>query len=314
MPLVPTRTKLATVSALTALGAFASMGTATAATPVLNGGWAPSTRCPVDATPMVSTDGLDTSPQCVVSYSLSGSIKLGNTTVPTGKTNLQIGVVQNADGTNSVVAPAGGALIADSATVPGGLMGLMCPSDIPFVTDICRKLSDANLNKITATMESVGTPSEFDQIAGVLTDQPIVTIPVRIRLQNPFLGDNCYIGSKSNPILLRPKNLTAPGFGVTRFDGDGTANEEGEMSRLDLLGATQYDDGFAVPGASGCGLGWFGIIDAAVNLKTGLPAGAGKNKLLLNDTQTHLTGLFAPGVLAPDAGEVFSRNWHSAVN
>ncbi|MEU2507205.1 hypothetical protein ABZ621_21200 [Streptomyces sp. NPDC007863] len=314
MPLVSARTKLATVSALTALGAFASMGTATAAAPVLNGGWAPSTRCPVDATAMVSTDGLDTSPQCVVSYSLSGSIKLGNTTVPTGKTNLQIGVVQNADGTNSVVAPAGGALIADSATVPGGLMGLMCPSDIPFVTDICRKLTDANLNKITATMESVGTPSEFDQIAGVLTDQPIVTIPVRIRLQNPFLGDNCYIGSKSNPILLRPKNLTAPGFGVTRFDGDGTANEEGEMSRLDLLGATQYDDGFAVPGAAGCGLGWFGIIDAAVNLKTGLPAGAGKNKLLLNDTQTYLTGLFAPGVLAPDAGKVFSRNWHSAVN
>ncbi|MER6475370.1 hypothetical protein [Streptomyces filamentosus] len=314
MPLVSARTKLATVSALTALGAFASMGTATAATPVLNGGWEPSTRCPVDAAPMVSSDGLDTSPQCVVSYSFSGSIKLGNTTVPTGKTNLQIGVVQNADGTNSVVAPAGGALIADSATVPGGLMGLMCPSDIPFVTDICRQLSDARLNKITATMESVGTPSSFDQIAGVLTDQPIVTIPVRIRLQNPFLGDNCYIGTKADPILLRPRNLNGPEFGVTRFDGNGTANEEGDMSRLDLLGSTQYDDTFAVPGASGCGLGWFGIIDAAVNLKTGLPAAAGKNKLVLNDTRTHLTGLFAPGVLAPDAGKVFSQNWHSAVN
>ncbi|MER8036319.1 hypothetical protein ACWEP8_30220 [Streptomyces hydrogenans] len=314
MPLVSARTKLATVSALTALGAFASMGTATAATPVLNGGWGPSTRCPVDAGPMLASDGLDTSPQCVVSYSFSGSIKLGNTTVPTGKTNLQIGVVQNADGTNTVVAPAGGALIADSATVPGGLMGLMCPSDIPFITDICRQLSDAKLNKITATMESVGTPSAFDQIAGVLTDQPIVTIPVRIRLQNPFLGDNCYIGTKANPILLRPRNLDAPSFGVVRFNGDGSANEEGDLSRLDLLGSTQYDDTFAVPGASGCGLGWFGLIDGAVNLKTGLPAASGKNKLTLNDTQTHLTGLYAPGVLAPDAGKAFSQNWHSAVN
>ncbi|MFF9148038.1 hypothetical protein ACWGBV_32860 [Streptomyces sp. NPDC055051] len=314
MPRITARTKLATVSALTALGAFASMGTATAAAPVLNGGWGPSTRCPVDATPMITTDGLDTSPQCIVSYSLSGSIKLGNTTVTTGKTNLQMGVVQNADGTNSVVGPAGGALIADSATVPGGLMGLMCPSDIPFITNICRQLSDGKLNKITATMESVGTPSNFDQIAGVLTDQPIVTLPVRIRLQNPFLGDNCYIGTKANPILLRPKNLDAPSFGVTRFDGDGTANEEGDMSRIDLLGSTQYDDSFAVPGATGCGLGLLGIIDAAVNLKTGLPSAAGKNKLTLNNTQTFLTGLFAPGVLAPDAGKVFSRNWHSAVN
>ncbi|MFC8790900.1 hypothetical protein [Streptomyces cinereoruber] len=313
MPLVPARTKLATVSALTALGAFASMGTATAAAPELNGGWGPSTRCPVDAPAMLATDGLDRSPQCVVSFSLSGSIKLGKTTVPTGKTNLQMGVVQNADGTSTVVAPPAGALIADSATVPGGLLGLMCPSDIPFITSICKQLSDGKLNKITATMESVGSPSDFDQIAGVLTDQPIVTLPVRIRLENPFLGGNCYIGTKEKPILLRPRNFTAPEFGLERFGTDGTPNEEGDISRINLLGSTQGDNTFAVPGASGCGLGLLGLIDGAVNLKTGLPSPAGKNSLVLNDTQTHLTGLYAPGVVAPDAGKVFSQGWHSAV-
>ncbi|MFF5920127.1 hypothetical protein ACFY8C_17580 [Streptomyces flavochromogenes] len=313
MPLVSSRTRLATLSALTALGAFASIGTATATGPQLNGSWAPSNRCPVDAAGMLASDGLDTSPQCVVSYSVSGSIKLGNTTVPTGSTNLQIGVVQNPDGTSTVAAPAGGALIAAPATVPGGLLGLMCPSDIPFISDICRQLTDAKLNKITATMESVGTPSDFDQIAGVLTDKPIVSIPVRIRLENPFLGGNCYIGTKANPIILRPSNLTSPDFGVERFNGDGSPNEEGDMSRLNILGSTQSDKTFAVPGASGCGLGWFGLIDAAVNLKTGLPSAAGKNSLTLDNTQTHLTGLFAPGLAAPDAGKVLSRNWHSAV-
>ncbi|MGW3385572.1 hypothetical protein [Streptomyces cinereoruber] len=313
MPLVSSRTKLATVSALTALGAFASMGTATAAAPELNGGWGPSTRCPVDAPAMLATDGLDRSPQCVVSFSLSGSIKLGKTTVPTGKTNLQMGVVQNADGTSTVVAPPAGALIADSATVPGGLLGLMCPSDIPFITSICKQLSDGKLNKITATMESVGSPSDFDQIAGVLTDQPIVTLPVRIRLENPFLGGNCYIGTKEKPILLRPRNFTAPEFGLERFGTDGTPNEEGDISRINLLGSTQGDNTFAVPGASGCGLGLLGLIDGAVNLKTGLPSPAGKNSLVLNNTQTHLTGLYAPGVVAPDAGKIFSQGWHSAV-
>ncbi|GAA2774419.1 hypothetical protein [Streptomyces showdoensis] len=313
MPLVSTRTKLAAVSALTALGSFAAMGTATAAGPQLNGSWAPLDRCPVDAPAMLAADGIDATPQCVVSYSLSGSIKLGNTTVTTGKTNLQFGAVQNIDGTTTVLGTSGSSLIADSATVPGGLLGLMCPSDIPFITDICRQLSDAKLNKITATMESAGAPSNFDQIAGVVTDQPIVTVPVRIRLQNPFLGDNCYIGSKANPILLRPKNANAPEFGFEQFNGDGSPNAEGEMSRLNLLGSTQYDDSFAVPGASGCGLGWFGVIDAAVNLKTGLPSAAGKNKLILNNTQTHLAGLFAPGLAAPDAGKNLSRNWHSAV-
>ncbi|MEU1229766.1 hypothetical protein [Streptomyces sp. NPDC005828] len=312
MSLVSSRTRLATLSALTALGAFVSVGTATAAAPQLNGGWAPFDRCPVDAPAMLATDGLDSSPQCVSSSSASGSIKLGNTTVVTGRTNLQIGVIQNADGTNTVVPPPAGSLIADSATVPGGLLGLMCPSDIPFITDICRQLSDANLNKITATVESVGTPSEFDQIAGVLTDMPIVRIPVRIHLQNPFLGSNCYIGTKSNPIVLRPSNLTTPEFSVDRFDGDGTANEEGDMSRLNLLGSTQVDKTFAVPGASGCGLG-LGLVNGAVNLKTGLPSAAGRNSITLDNTQTYLTGLFAPGVVAPDAGTIFSRNWHSAV-
>ncbi|GGV08884.1 hypothetical protein GCM10010275_56830 [Streptomyces litmocidini] len=312
MSLVSSRTRLATLSALTALGAFVSIGTATAAAPQLNGAWAPFDRCPVDAPAMLAADGLDRSTQCVSSSSAGGSIKLGNTTVVTGRTNLQFGVIQNADGTNTVVPPPAGSLIADSATVPGGLLGLMCPSDIPFITDICRQLSDADLNKITATVESVGTPSEFDQIAGVLTDMPIVRIPVRIHLQNPFLGSNCYIGTKSNPIVLRPSNLTSPDFSVERYNGDGSPNEEGDMSRLNILGSTQVDRTFAVPGASGCGLG-LGLVNGAVNLKTGLPAAAGRNSITLDNTQTYLTGLYAPGVVAPDAGKVFSQNWHSAV-
>ncbi|CAM5525437.1 Secreted protein OS=Streptomyces tendae OX=1932 GN=GUR47_10325 PE=4 SV=1 [Streptomyces tendae] len=83
------------------------------------------------------------------------------------------------------------------------------------------------------------------------------------------------------------------------------------MSRINLTGATQNDSTFAVPGATGCGLN-VGLINAAVNAKTGLPSAAGNNSLTLNDTRTHLTGLNAPGTVVPDAGKVLSRNWHSA--
>ncbi|MEU7468006.1 hypothetical protein AB0A94_05470 [Streptomyces sp. NPDC044984] len=312
MPLPTTRARIATVSALTALGAFASLGTATAAEPALNGAWAPFTRCPVDAPAMLAADGFDKTPQCVVSTSAGGSIKLGKTTVVTGRTNLQIGVVQNADGTSSVVAPPSGALVADSATVPGGLLGLMCPSNIPVITGICETLENSSLNKITATMESVGAPYAFDQTAGVLTDMPIVALPVRIHLENPLLGSKCYIGTAANPILLRPENRNYPEFGMSFFQGDGTPDEAGEMSRIDLTGATQNDSTFAVPGATGCGLN-VGLINAAVNAKTGLPSASGNNSLTLNDTQTHLTGLNAPGTAAPEAGRVLAENWHSAV-
>ncbi|MFE6365579.1 hypothetical protein ACFVP3_37035 [Streptomyces sp. NPDC057806] len=298
----------------TALGAFASMGTATAAAAEPNGEWAPFTRCPVDAPAMLAADGLARTPQCVVSTSPSGSIKLGKTTVTTGRTNLQIGVVQNSDGTSSVVAPAGGALVAESATVPGGLLGLMCPSNVPAITAICEQLSNSTLNKITATVESVGAPYAFDQTAGILTEQPIVAIPVRIHLENPFLGSKCYIGTAANPIVLRPENRQFPEFGMSFFQGDGTVAEDGEMSRIYLTGATQNDSTFAVPGASGCGLGLLGLIDAAVNAKTGLPSAAGNNSLTLNNTQTHLAGLNAPGTFAPDAGKRLAQNWHSAVD
>ncbi|MDT0393870.1 hypothetical protein [Streptomyces edwardsiae] len=306
-----TRTRLATVSALTALGAFASLGTATAAGPALNGEWAPFTRCPVDAPAMLAADGFERTPQCVVSTSASGSIKLGDTVVTTGKTNLQIGVVQNADGTSTVVAPASGALVAEPATVPGGLLGLMCPSDIFVITGLCESLENSSLNKITATMESVGAPYAFDQTAGVLTDTPIVALPVRIHLENPLLGSKCYIGTAAHPIVLRPENRDFPAFGMSFFDGDGTVDPAGEMSRIDLTGAPQNDSTFAVPAASGCGLN-IGLINAAVNAKTGLPSAAGSNSLTLENTQTSLTGLNAPGTAAPDAGKVLSENWHSA--
>ncbi len=307
-----TRTRLATVSALTALGALASLGTATAAEPRLNGEWAPFTRCPVDAPAMLAADGLSRTPQCVVSTSASGSIKLGKTTVVTGRTNLQMGIVQNADGTSSVVAPPSGALVADSATVPGGLLGLMCPSNVPLITAICKSLDNSSLNRITATMESVGAPYAFDQTAGILTDLPIVALPVRIHLENPLLGSKCYIGTAADPILLRPENRNYPEFGMSFFSGDGTPDEAGEMSRINLTGATQNDSTFPVPAATGCGLD-VGLINAAVNAKSGLPSASGNNSLTLNDTRTHLSGLNAPGTVAPDAGKVLAENWHSAV-
>ncbi|MET8112253.1 hypothetical protein [Streptomyces prasinus] len=312
MPQFPTRAGLATVSALTALGAFVSMGTATAAETTLNGEWAPFTRCPVDAPAMLAADGLQKTPQCVASTSASGTIKLGETTVVTGKTDLQLGIVQNADGTSSVVAPPSGALVADSATVPGGLLGLMCPSQMPVITAICETLNNSGLNKITATMESVGAPYAFDQTAGILTDMPIVALPVRIHLENPLLGSKCYIGTAANPILLRPENRNYPEFGMSFFQGDGTPDEAGEMSRINLTGATQNDSSFAVPAATGCGLN-VGLINAAVNAKTGLPSAAGHNSLTLNSTRTSLTGLNAPGTVAPDAGRVLAENRHSAV-
>ncbi|MFG2404539.1 hypothetical protein ACGFR8_09455 [Streptomyces brevispora] len=279
----------------------------------LNGHWAPFSRCPVDDPAMLAADGQDLVASCVSSYSPSGAIKLGSTEATTGANDMQFGVIQDtAAGTFKVVPPAGGAIIGAPTSIPGGLLGLMCPSDIPVVSAVCRQITDVSLNKVKATVESAGTPTEFNLMAGLSTGQPIVKLPVRIHLENPLLGSNCYIGSAADPVILRPQNTTAPAVAIQRFDGDGTPNAtEGAMLRFALTGNNQGDTTFSVPKATGCGLG--GVLSWAVNLKTGLPSASGNNHLTLNNASTYSGALTAPGLVLPNDGKVLSQYWHSAV-
>ncbi|MFH9617951.1 hypothetical protein [Streptomyces pratensis] len=287
-------------------------GAATAAATQLNGSWAPFDRCPVDAPAMLAADGDTDVPLCVTSTSPNGSIKLGNTEATTGSTNLQFGVIQHpAEGTYTVVPPAAGSLITGKTTIPGGLLGIMCPSNVPVVSAVCGQITNATLNKVTATVESAGTPTDFSLVAGI-SSGPIVKLPVKIRLENPLLGSNCYIGSSSNPVLLRPGNISAPSFAASRFDADGTPDQdEGSLIQIALSGAAQGDSQFSVPKAAGCGLG--GLLSWAIDLKVGLPAAAGSSNLVLNDAKTYTAGLTAPGLSVPDAGKELSESWHSAV-
>ncbi|PCG83752.1 hypothetical protein CIB93_22760 [Streptomyces sp. WZ.A104] len=305
---VSRRTRTGALAAFTALSALLSTGSATAATQ-LNGDWAPFDRCPVDAPAMLAADGIDAIATCIASGSVTGSITLGKSHVTTGTTDLQLGVIQRSDGTTSLVAPPEGALTADPAEIPGGLLGLMCPSGIPLVSVICRQLTDNDLNRVTATIEPAGAPRDFNMSAAFSTGEPILTIPVRIHLKNPFLGDKCYIGTTADPVLLKPQNLNAPSISLQRFAADGTRDDAGEMGRYTFAGADQGDADFAVPGASGCGAG---LLDWAVNLKTGLPSAAGKNSVTLDDTSTYFGSPYDPAGLAPNEGRKLSEFWHSA--
>ncbi|NEA40583.1 hypothetical protein [Streptomyces sp. SID11385] len=305
--------RLTVLSAAAALATIASIGTSTAAGSQLNGRWAPFGRCPVDNPAMLAADGINDQATCISSSSASGVIKIGSSVVPTGKTDLQAGVITHADGTNTVIAPAEGALVADPADLPGGLLGLMCPSSVPVVSAVCGQITNSTLNRIVATVEPVGTPRDFALFAGLGEKQPIISIPVRIHLENPLIGGNCYIGTKSSPIVLHPQNQSVPDIAAESFAADGTAADTGEMARLAATGAGQEDTTFAAPGASGCGPLGLGAFNWAVNLKSDLPAASGTNALTLHNASTYLATLTDPGSTAPNQGKTFSQYWHSAV-
>lgn len=259
---------------------------------------------------MLAADGVTVAALCLSSSSASGTFTIGATTLTTGATDLQVGVLNKA-GVYTTVAPAAGAVIGDPVAIPGGLLGLMCPSAIPLVTAICLQLANNPLNTVTATIQSAGAPTDFNLAAGTGTGTPIITLPVKIKLDNPFLGTTCYIGSNSAPILLKPANLARPTAKVVRFNADGTANTTGQMGYLSLGGAAQGDSSFAVPKSNGCGL--FGILSGAVDLKQGLPSAAGANSLVLNDAVTNLGGFQTPRSFAPTEGQQLSDRWHAAV-
>ena len=260
--------RVGAVAVALAGGAVVAVPTAAAAdVPVLNGQWAPLNRCPVDDPLMLAADGTTTSAACLTSHAASGEFTIGGTTLHAGAADLQTGVLNKA-GVYSLVTPAGAGILAEPVQVPGGLLGLMCPSAVPLVSDICDGLVGSPLNAITATLEPAGPPRDFNLSAGTGVGVPIATIPVRVHLRNPLLDPNCYIGSTADPILLRPANLSKPTAALTRFNADGTANPTGEMGYLKLTGASQGDSTFAVPGASGCGL--LGLLDGADRKSTRL--------------------------------------------
>jgi hypothetical protein len=304
MSSIPGKWRIAILGALVVGGLLVPAGSASAQ---MNGIWGPFDRCPVDSAQMLAADGVSSDPACIANTSPNGSIKLGNSTQTTGFTNLQLGAtIDDATGAFSLVTPPGGALVSEPVDVEGGLLGLMCPSNVPLVSAICNGLVGSPLNRVTAVVEPAGTPSNFDRAAALSMGQPIITLPVKVHLQNPILGPNCYIGSNSNPIVLRPENTTQPSLSAAIGDLDGTPNPNGALARL-TGSSTQGDDTFAVPGATGCGL--LGVLSAAVNLKQGLPSPSGNNNLVLNNAES---SVISEGAQGPVTGQQFADGWHSA--
>lgn len=277
----------------------------------LNGDWAPYNRCPVTNSSMLAADGATIFGECLASNSPGGSMTLGNTTVALGNSNLQVGVLVNTStGTTTAVAPSGGAIVADPVNVPGGLLGLMCPTNVIAVSALCDEITNSTLNAVTATIVPAGQPSALSLGAGFSKDKPIITVPVMIQLSNPILGSSCFIGSDSDPIVLTPENSVPPSHsGAGFFDPDGTPDSSGVLVSETLSGGTMVDDSFSVPGASGCGP--LGIADPVLDLKEGLPASSG-NSITLDDPTLNLAGYTSPSSFAPNEGQDLAAAWESA--
>lgn len=166
-----------------------------------------------------------------------------------------------------------GGLSPAKQEVPGGLVGL---TGLDWLVNFL----GVEALKVYAVTELAGTPGA-----------PIVgqdfTLPIKVRLINPVLGNNCYVGSNANPIVLNLTNGTTspppPNQPITGKQPE-LAATAGEI--FDAVNGTYVDNEFAAPGATGCKLTLLGFLpislDPLVNAQSGLPAPAGTNETVQN--------------------------------
>ena len=266
------------VAALGALIALVAWAAPAAATPT--GDFADFDRCPVDNLNATT---------CLYSEITSGSFVIGNGTVPIDKPIVLQGAY-TIDGetgeTTFFPARDGKTLSRTPLTVPGGLLGIADHSGfggwlLQWFWDIVN-----TANAVTATAELVGNV-EFSFLNYMFGTGPAITLPVRIKLDNPFLGTHCYIGSARTPITLAlTTGTTVPPAPNAPISGDRGAIDFAHGGDLiTATGTRLVDNAFAVPGASDCGpFGFRWLVNSAVNLKQGIPARAGRNTAVLEGT------------------------------
>jgi hypothetical protein len=227
---------------------------------------------------------------CIYAKTTSGSFTIGKKTVPiVNPVTLQGGSTFNRETgqTNWINAEGGETLSKTPQPVPGGLTGVVAPSWWPQVLkDLFNETINNGFTGVTSTVELAG-PVQFSLIALFSGQGAAITLPVKIKLSNPFLGSNCYLGSNSAPIQI-PLTLGTttpppPNVPISGDQGELFLTENGNYIRSS--NNRLVNNSFAVPGASGCGgilFSW--AVDPLVNSIVGVPSPAGTNTAILQGT------------------------------
>jgi hypothetical protein len=268
------------ITALTALGIA---GTAQAK---LTGEFTKFAQCPYKLPTEVK--------KCIYAVTESGEVVLGSKKVPiVNPVVLQggRGPIEEDEFSKFYGATNGVTLSKAAQPVPGGLAGIVNCKAIsePFLRFSCELTFENGITGLNSTLE-LAKPATAIRISenNLAAEAGIaLELPVKVHLENPFLGSNCHVGSEKSPLLWK---LTAgttspppPNTPITGAGGEGEFLEEGRILRL--KGNKLVDNAWSAPGASGCG-GFLVelLLDPIINSASGLPSAAGHNTAILNNT------------------------------
>jgi hypothetical protein len=226
---------------------------------------------------------------CVYIRSHGGEFIIGSKTVPINKTiTLQGGTIVNEEtGEETFVPAANGVTLSKTPlTVPGGLIGVTAPTWWPkFIQEWFNNLINEGFVGVTATAELVENPS-ISRNNLIAENGVALSLPVRLHINNEILGGECYIGTKSNPVIFElTSGTTAPPEPNKPISGTlGTLEFTDENHIATIKGDKVVDNAFASPGTEGCGGAYALFVNPVVEDVLGVPAIAGHNTAILDNT------------------------------
>jgi len=262
--------------------ALAALGFAGTAAAKLTGNYAKFAQCPYT--------NLEVK-KCIYAITESGEVVLGSKKVPIEKpVTIQGGYGKaNEESFSTFFAATNGITLSKTPqNVPGGLLGIVPEAKQPWlVKQLIKFFFENSLTGLNSTLELAKPASEIKISEKHLAEEIGIALemPLKIHLENPFLGNNCYVGSSSSPIIWKlttgktsppPPNTSIQGFG-------GTAEflEEGRI--VETKGTKLVDNAWSAPAATGCGGIIAFLVNPIVNSSLGTTT-AGHNTAILNNT------------------------------
>jgi len=266
---------------LTALAALSFAGVAQAK---LTGNYTKFAQCPYANTEVR---------KCIYSTTTSGEVVLGSKKVPiVNPVVLQggYGAIQEDNFAKFYGASNGITLSKAAQPVPGGLAGIINCKEIKefFLRVSCELVFENGVTGLNSTLELAKPASAIRVSENNLSGENGIALelPVKVHLENPFLGSGCYVGSEGSPLLWKLTTGTTappgPNKAISGTLGEIEFLEEGRI--LETKGTKLVDNAWSAPGASGCG-GFLVelILDPIINAAAGVPAKAGVNTAILNN-------------------------------
>jgi hypothetical protein len=261
------------------------------------GDYAPFAGCPL-SNPQTDV--------CFFAQAEGGELRIGRRAIPLTETiTIQGGIHEDRSGGRQefIGAEGGETLSKAPQTIPGGPFEIAAPRSLPgYVRAIFDEFIAREATDLTATTEFAGSPSavQIDTQDLVEAKGGGLSLPVKIKLSSPLLGEGCYIGSDAHPVLVPLTTGTTARSSSSRpsiTGKPGHAHFKDEYNLVTLDEDSLVNDSFPAPRARSCGGMLAFLVEPAINATLSLPVAAGGNEAILSGT---LQTANAPAVRASE--------------